>query len=85
MLWVVSAGLLVAGAVGCGNKGPLVLPAKPPAADAAPAVPVQPAALDSVDLEAEVQADTDAGSDVDADADADATTGDDPAAAKPGV
>jgi predicted small lipoprotein YifL len=32
MLWVVLGGLLAAGTVGCGNKGPLVLPAKPSAA-----------------------------------------------------
>ena len=87
VLWVVSAGLLVAGAVGCGTKGPLVLPAKPPTAvaDATAGVPAQPAVVDPADLEAGVDAGSDADTDVDADVDADVTLDDEPAAAKPGV
>lgn len=41
---VMCAGLLASAIVGCGNKGPLVLPAPPPAA-------VQPEAQEPVDID----------------------------------
>ena len=47
---VMGGGLLARGIVGCGNKGPLVLPARPPVLEqpaAMPAEPVEPAAADT--------------------------------------
>ncbi|MGN0859499.1 MAG: lipoprotein [Stenotrophomonas sp.] len=41
---VMCAGLLASAIVGCGNKGPLVLPAPPPAAE-------QPEAQEPVDMD----------------------------------
>ena len=55
------AGLLAIGIVGCGNKGPLVLPARPPALEQPaplPAEPVEPAA--SAGQEQPAAADADA-------------------------
>lgn len=80
MLWVVLGGLLAVGTVGCGNKGPLVLPAKPsaavvgePEADLAEPAP----AADAVDTDTEAEAEAD-------DADAQPLP-DEPAAVQPGA
>lgn len=46
---VMCAGLLASAIVGCGNKGPLVLPAPPPAAQQPMAEPDAPAPASDVD------------------------------------
>lgn len=57
---VMWGGLLALGIVGCGNKGPLVLPARPPALEQPapmPAEPMEPAAADTDAVDSDAAAD----------------------------